>query len=214
MKKLLCIAPLLFSAHSFAAPFGEPTNCREEVTSQKNIYQGVAECNAHYSWTDWANGKLKGFSDNKFISNDISPTTRQFVTVYDMVEIKSHTITGSAHNYHKQISCSAEVPFSHKEDVLETVCDYKPVAGIRVREDNEHVVDISVSGNDYDGNIVSLESWVNGVSKGSSKNYFHYHGSQKLINIKVRVVDNDGYQYTTSTNYRVTGNGGCNGEYC
>jgi len=223
-SSILAIASIS-SFNTFAGGnyFGEKTNCRTEY---QDIYAGTPECLADYKKNicEPIMGGLGGYEINEetitiLLSDNYRESTEQFISLNELVTYYEPKEAGpnqcTLHEKTSEnISCTAELDFLEKRPVKESVCDYKPVASSSIREDNEHVIDVAISAADSDGSITSIESWVNGVYKGNAKNYFHYHGGAISVSIRVKAIDNHGYIYDSTSTHRITGNGGCNGEYC
>ncbi|PAJ73630.1 hypothetical protein CJF42_14910 [Pseudoalteromonas sp. NBT06-2] len=212
-----------FNAFAGDDNFGEKTNCRYEITGYKNIYAGAPECQATYQQTT-CKPKPRGFdliteTITKTLSDDYRESTKKYVSLGELVSYYESKGAGPSmctlpEKTSEYISCTATLDFLEQRPVKEYICDYKPVANSSVREDNEHVIDVAISAADSDGSIASVESWVDGVYKGNAQNYFHYHGGASSVSIRVKAIDNHGYIYDSTATHRITGNGGCNGEYC
>lgn len=175
-------AILLSSYTAYSAPFGEKTNCRFEKVGEQNIYKGWSYCTAKVN-----NNEV--YEINQYVPASLSPRTT----------ISNFVFTSLGYTY---LSCEAEVPFSHKEDIMKEVCDYKPEANFLASPlydgtAYEAKLKVAKQGRDYDGYIVSHEFTVNGVNYGPSVPLIAVR-TATLFNITYKVTDNDGYTGTKS----------------
>ncbi len=204
---LKSFALLSFIIFSFSSHAYEKTNCRLETKGQQNIYSGYSSCTAIHNYTDWENQRIVRKVDHYNLEEFIAETTRSRTNLSKLITVNVHSMSGEPYSYRTTVSCPADIPFSHKEDVKEEVCDYKPKANIRVERmfpDEESVL-IIADGSDKDGTIVSQKLWVDDIPVSSG--YVAWGRTGKIITIKLHVTDNDGYTDEITKNYQFTGCG-------
>lgn len=197
-KLLISVVCGLLSTTAMAAPFGEAV-CHDEV-SYKNIYSGPVQCDDQYevqSCTPTPNGfDITKENITKTLYSTVSPTTDSSIRLTEMVEYWYSQGAGPSactipEKRSTQLSCVADILFSHQEMVVTEVCDYKPEAKMGFIHGTRSV-NVSSWSRDYDGYLVSEELWVDGVKQsGSSITLTGNRGES--FNVKVVAVDNDGY---------------------
>jgi hypothetical protein len=211
--KLKTTVLLLAISNSAFAEFGEKVNCRQEVLGTQSIYAGPSSCNANLVYVNY---KKRNPNDNLCFDTEVInksiPITQQVQSSTSPVKeisalhrYKTTGITTTGPNNsctelweQKWLSCFADIPYSHEEDVQGEVCDYKPivsVSAVTVRTGSNEFFTTVFSNNsdDYDGEVVSTELWVNG-QKFNSKTANITTVRAANIDVVSVVTDNDGYQ--------------------
>ncbi|MBQ4837343.1 hypothetical protein [Pseudoalteromonas luteoviolacea] len=196
---------LTLGAGSFSA-MADKVNCRMETTSQKNIYSGTAQCTGTFWYTTWENKRIVRKQGSKSLQQYFDPTPNSSAILSGIAYVTTSSYGGQPLNESFVVKCSASIPFSHKEDVKEEVCDNTPTAYVGVNHHEFWDVSFWASGRDEDGTIVSKELWIDGV-KQSSSSVWKTSSQDRTYNIRVRVTDNDGYSSEATRTYRATNKG-------
>jgi hypothetical protein len=181
----------LLSAQA-STPFGQKVNCRDEVVAQKNIYQGLAICPVKIDYV--FSGGILGDSTFTFetdLTQTFPPTTSSSAIILGVVSLPNGLTTTA--------SCNADIPFSHTEDVLQEVCDYKPLAYLTIDNYSAGEVYVSARGADFDGTF-TVRLKIDGVEQSSTSKVLEVFTGQYQMGQRVRVesvvTDNDGYTTT------------------
>lgn len=181
LKKVLLAATAGFALASTVLAGDEEVNCRTEFVGTQKIYQGWATCSKTLT--------LKNDQEVKVTIKDyVSATTSSKATLdklYYANDGKTYYVT-----------CTADVPYSHEEDVYEEVCDYTPNVDLHVFQDNIYSTTVYADWSDRDGNVNKVEWWVDGVktSVGSSFNMTRRGSNEDYSKrLQIKVTDNDGY---------------------
>ena len=212
MKSLFLSLMSIMAASAFATP--EPVNCRD-IISYKPIYSGPVQCDDTYTQETCKviNSRtidLITQTHTKTLYSSATPTTKSTMVLRELITFQESYGAGPGactipKTVTRELSCIADVPFSHNEEVKSTVCDYKPVAGFSVSPRVSSFVLTSTS-SDYDGSIVSYRWIVNGSVASSSASLTLPHVQSEYINgrsysryeVSLEVTDNHGYKNTFS----------------
>lgn len=197
-----------------STPFGQPVNCRDDI-SYRNVYAGPVQCNASYQVQSCV-PKPAGFDIITQTINDTlygnSPaTTRTTMNLYKMVTFKySEGVGPNACSIPvdrtRELACTATIPFSHQEQIVKNICDYKPEARLAYSA-GYRAVDVMGFSRDYDGTIVSEQLWVDGVlQSGASITLEGYPG--QAFSVTITATDNHGYTDTKSQTVVIPQNSG------
>ncbi|MCF6434909.1 hypothetical protein [Pseudoalteromonas sp. MMG022] len=172
----------------------EPVNCKNVQVSETKIYAGHASCTAYHYYTKYdQNRNSQRHTYSETLSRNVDETTKRWVTLTGMATISTNTWFLNDFTYRTGISCSAEVPYSHSEPVMEQQCEYTPRAGVRViRDEGTTETYVKAHGSDRDGHIVKAELWVDGV-KQAGDSLSLYGNSGDTFQVTGRVTDNDGH---------------------
>lgn len=199
ISKSVSLATLLLVSVGASAG-NDPVNCRMVVDHQQNIYEGNASCTGTFWYSSYVNGSPKLMQGSKTLQNYIPATIHSSTVLSGLASIQVTGATGHTLTETHIASCSARIPFSHKQDVMKQECDYTPTASLSVyRYEASTTSSVSVNGSDSDGSIAKKELWVNGVKQSGTSTQLN--GSVgDVFSVKGRVTDNDGYtnEYTKS----------------
>ena len=141
MKSLFLSLMSIMAASAFATP--EPVNCRE-IISYKPIYSGPVQCDDTYTQETCKviNSRtidLITQTHTKTLYSSAAPTTKSTMVLRELITFQESYGAGPGactipKTVTRELSCIADVRFSHNEEVKSTVCDYKPVAGFSAIE--------------------------------------------------------------------------------
>ncbi|MFC3122495.1 PKD domain-containing protein [Agaribacter flavus] len=194
----------------------EPVNCRDVIVEEKNIYGGLAQCEA-IGYDQYCEPTENGnivtreprtvFLSREYERHDRETVTLQKLVVFNFAQGAGPGACSIPTTINSLVSCSAKLDFLGKELIRENRCDYTPQASISVTQNpsspvGHNPVVISSSGSsDRDGSIVSYKWHIDGVYAGSSASLqrvvTEYDGG--TINIQLEVTDNDGYTDSVSS---------------
>lgn len=188
--------PLLLSFSAYADT-GEKTNCRTVITGKKNIYSGPSSCRVEVN--------------NQYytISQFVPPTTSSKVIITELIRVGGMAYAAS---------CWANVPYHSSENILKTVCDYKPVAKftneILFSDGLTTMARFTSTSTDHDGNIASYKWFIDGVNQNKNSRILNFSvNSSGYRDVKLTVTDNDGYSTSYSKRVNLSRQPTC-GDFC